>query len=234
MNLTKGTLEQYIDRINSGEPFALARYGDGEFASILGHSGQNCDGVRYSDLLCKALTRTLLDSKSYDYGILAVAVRLFRNSIEKFHQMHDLDIPWIEATFLVAANRHGKLRPFIKCLQKRRIIYVGPSHLAEISKFLPITEHIAVHPTNAFAHWEQTAETILSRRGKGDFIGISCGPTSEVLIHTIYDELKDSHAIMDLGSIWDGYVGVNSRKYMRRVTWKNIREVNLGRAGVPG
>ena len=227
MKIVSGSLDKYIRKIREGDPFTLARYGDGEWSSILGHRGKNCDGVVYSDRLCAALQKTLFDKKDYDYGMLAIAMRLFRNSIQTFHAKNNLDMTWVEATFLVAANRHGRLAPLIDGLKTRRLLYVGPKHLREIGNILPVDTFIEVHPTGSFENWENTVREVLYNKNRGDFVGISSGPAAKVMIHALFDHIGDTHSIMDFGSIWDGYVGVPSRKYMRRNTWKDFLKRNL-------
>lgn len=228
MNIIPGSLREYIRRLERKEPFGLARYGDGEFASILGMKGQNCDGVAYTPELQQALQNTLFDTQEdMDYGMLAVAMKFFKPYIIEFHLRHELDINWVEATFLVAANRHGKLNPLIRALQDRRILYVGPKHLRGAGQFLPIKSFIEVHPSNAFANWKRDVERVVDQANEVDLIGISAGPTANVMVHALWKRLGGSHTIVDFGSIWDGYVGRPSRKYMKRSTWNDLARENL-------
>ena len=132
ISLKKGDIKYFTDLIHRNVPFAFPRYGDGEFSSILGYSGQNCDGVRYTSDLQNALVETLTYphlQDNYYYGLLAIAYRYFRPYIERFTVKNNLDISWVEATFLVAANRQGKLGSFLKVLQQRPLLYVGPKYL---------------------------------------------------------------------------------------------------------
>ena len=115
LDITPKNIEYFQDMLEKKIPFSFVRYGDGEFASILGYPGQNCDGVAYTSALQSALLQTLKYPHIYDnyyYGILAIALRKMKLYIEKFSATQHLDIPWIEATFLVAANRQGKFADF--------------------------------------------------------------------------------------------------------------------------
>lgn len=219
-------------KIERGEPFAFPRYGDGEFSSIFGYSGQNCDGVRYTTDLQNALIETLyyphLDD-SYYYGLLAIAVRFFKPYIERFVVTNNLDIMWTEATFLVAANRHGKLSDFLSVLQTRPILYVGPKHLKGLSEALglQIPYFIEIPPVQAFEAREEIVNKVLVYADTADFIGFSAGPVTKWLIWSLFPDLGETHTLFDFGSIFDGYVGRPSRKYQRRPTWSGFAQANM-------
>jgi hypothetical protein len=155
ISLKLGDIKYFEDLINRNVPFAFPRFGDGEWSSILGYTGQNCDGVKYTSELQNALIETLTYphlQDNYYYGLLAVAIRFFRPHIEKFIAKNNLDITWTEATFLVAANRQGKLRSFLEVLQQRSLLYVGPKYLQGVINVLGLQiEHfIEIPERNAF------------------------------------------------------------------------------------
>lgn len=213
-------------------PFAFPRYGDGEFSSILGYSGQNCDGVQYTEKLRVALTETLMYphlQDNYFYGMLAIAFRFYRPYIEKFITTHNLDITWTEATFLVAANRHGRFSNFLSILQSRPILYVGPTYLQGLAEVLglQIPYFISIPDKTAFEHREEIRNKVLVYSDAADFVGFSAGPATKWLIWALYPDLGDTHTLIDFGSIFDGYVGRPSRKYQRRKTWAKIAQANL-------
>lgn len=231
LNLAYRGLDFFQGKVERNEPFAFPRYGDGEFASILGFPGKNCDGVRYTTDLQNALSETLryphLDD-SYYYGLLAIAIRFFKPYIEKFVVMNNLDILWTEATFLVAANRHGKLKDFLHVLQTRPMIYVGPEYLKNFSKKLGlrVVTYVEVPPVTAFEAREDIVNKVLVYADTADFIGFSAGPATKWLIWSLFPDLGETHTLFDFGSIFDGYVGRPSRKYQRRDTWSGIAQAN--------
>ena len=231
LNLAYRGLDFFQAKIQRNEPFAFPRYGDGEFASILGFSGKNCDGVRYTEDLQNALSETLryphLDD-SYYYGLLAIAVRFFKPYIERFVVKNNLDILWTEATFLVAANRHGKLGDFLSVLQTRPILYVGPKRLQGVSEALglQIAHFIEIPPVKAFEARQDIVNKVLVYADTADFIGFSAGPATKWLIWSLFPDLGETHTLFDFGSIFDGYVGQPSRKYQKRDTWSKISQAN--------
>ena len=232
ISLTHRSIDYFAELIAKKVPFSFPRYGDGEFSSILGYSGQNCDGVQYTSSLQKALAETLTYphlQDNYYYGLLAIALRFFRPYIERFTVKNNLDIKWTEATFLVAANRQGKLRNFLKVLQQRSILYVGPKYLQGVIDVpgLPVKHFIDVPERNAFEARQDIANKVLVYADKADFVGFSAGPATKWLIWALYPDIGDTHTMFDLGSIFDGYVGRPSRKYQKRNTWKKIVRENL-------
>jgi hypothetical protein len=222
----------FEDLIEKEVPFSFPRYGDGEFSSILGYSGKNCDGVQYTEKLRNSLIKTLISphlEDMYFYGMLAVALRFHRPYIEKFISINNLSMTWTEATFLVAANRHGKFSRFLDILRKRPILYVGPKYLRKLPDVLglKIDYFIEIPEKTAFASREKIRKEVLSRAGKADFIGFSAGPSSKWLIWSLFPDIGDKYTLFDFGSIFDAYVGRPSRKYQKRKTWAKIAEANL-------
>ncbi len=232
INLVHYDIQYFENLIEKEIPFALSRYGDGEFSSILGHSGQNCDGVQYTDELRSSLIKTLISphlQDTYFYGMLAVAFEFYQLDIEEFVFKHKLQIVWSEVDFLVAANRNGEFTEFLDVLRKRSILYVGPKYLHKLSEILgfKIDYFIEVPEKTAFESREIIREEILSQIGKADFIGFSTGPLSKWLIWALFPDIGDKYTLFDFGSIFDGYVGHASRKYQKRETWAEIAQANL-------
>ena len=232
LNVTPRNIEYFQDMLENKISFSLVRYGDGEFASILGYPGQNCDGVKYTSELQSALLQTLRYPHIYNnyyYGILAIALRKMKSHVEKFSAAQHLDIPWIEATFLVAANRQGKFASFLKVLRSRPIIYVGPEYMRGLqgATKIPVKEFITVPDRTAFESRYSIIDKVMSKRNSSDIIGFSAGPVTKWLIWSLYPELGKSHTLFDFGSIFDGYTGHLSRKYHKRSNWWEILKANL-------
>lgn len=225
-------IEFFQNMLEMNKPFSFPRYGDGEFSSILGYSGANCDGVRYTSELQESLTETLKYphlQDEYFYGLLAIALRMYRPYIEKFTQIHNLSITWTEATFLVAANRNGKFSGFLDVVRKRPLLYVGPKYLQRLPDVLgfKIDYFVTVPEKAAFESKENIVNKVLVYADKADFIGFSAGPASKWLIWKLFPDIGETHTLFDFGSVFDGYAGRPSRKYQKRETWEEIARKNL-------
>ncbi|MEF8811131.1 MAG: hypothetical protein V5A47_09435, partial [Bacteroidales bacterium] len=57
-----------IDNLIDREPFAFARYGDGEWNAIFGKDGTNCDGHEYYEDMGKRLADIVRSNPSYLMG----------------------------------------------------------------------------------------------------------------------------------------------------------------------
>ena len=142
---------------------------------------------------------------------------------------HDVDIPWIEGTFMVNASRQGEFYPLLSALRERKIIYVGPRYLRSLnSKMLEYREFIEVPDTKAFESYVDIMNKVFRVADHGDLIGVSMGPGAKKLIYDLHFDLKNTHTIIDFGSLFDGYVGRPSRKYMKAAQWSTtvIRNIN--------
>lgn len=232
INLAYRGIQHFESLIEKEIPFAFPRYGDGEWSSILGHPGENCDGVQYTEKLRNSLMKTLISpclQDTYFYGMLAVAFQFHQSDIEKFVSKHKLQMTWTDATFLVATNRRGGFAGFLDTLRKRSMLYIGPKYLRKLPEVLGlrINYFIEVPEKTAFESREAIRKEILSQAGKADFIGFSTGPLSKWLIWVLFPDIGDKYTLFDFGSVFDGYVGHASRKYQKRKTWAKMAKANL-------
>lgn len=232
MIVIPGSLEYFQAKLLSKEAFSFARYGDGEFSSILGLPGMNCDGVEYTSQLQVALLETLQYphlNDNYYYGILKIAMKKLGQQIELFCRRNNLEIVWLESTFLVAANRNGKLADFLDVLRTRPIIYVAPRYLREATSRLklPVRKFVEIPDKTAFEDRYRILERIYKECGQARFIGFSAGPATKWLIWSLFPDLGQTHTLFDFGSLFDGYSDRPSRLYQKRETWTEVMKLNL-------
>lgn len=228
LEITPG-FHDFVYKINHKIPFTFARYGDGEWACILGMRGENCDGVKYTEQMQDLLRATLFEPRDYYYGMLKIALQEHSSSIEAYLVVNEIDIPWIEGTGFVKASRHGNLFPVVEALRKRKIIYVGPTYMRAIEGSLfKFREYIDVDPVNALKYLYIYESQLRDVANKGDLIGISMGPAAKVFIWWLHELYGKTHTIIDFGSLWDGFLlGHESRKYMREGPWNTTKIKNL-------
>ncbi|HZX14132.1 MAG TPA: hypothetical protein VFF49_07010 [Thermodesulfobacteriota bacterium] len=225
----KVDLEWFINLLDSRDPFTFVRYGDGEFQCILDVGKNNCDNIQYS----KNLRRDLLQSLHYAdtrgrlfRGILAIALRSMRSQIEFYLSTNKINIAWIDGTFMVAANRKGNFKPVFKALSDRKILYVGPNFLRNIPNLFA-EYFVEVDRYDAFSKRQTYLQTALDLSPNVDTIAVSMGPAAKNFCVDLYELIGSTHTIIDFGSIFDGYCGMPSRRYMQRDTWKEIMQANL-------
>jgi hypothetical protein len=223
VSVTKYPLEHFVSLIEEREPFALARYGDGEWRCILGDKGQTCDGQEYCPGLADDLRRTLTRPGDYYYGLVRIAQIAEGVRIEHYSAERALNIDWCDGTVFVDASREGELYPLLKALRRSNMLLVGPCHL----KGLFEASFVEVPCYNAYRAKARLMEEILDGACKRDLIAFSAGPVSKVLIHKLYPLVGDTHIMVDFGSLFDGFAGHYSRKYMRSREWQALRSLNL-------
>jgi len=211
---------EYIDFVTMLEnerPFHFVRYGDGEWRVIFGDPGFNCDGHNYKiPGLQEDMIRTIKVHKTYFYGMQGLASKLFPKRIEAF--LEGLFIPWIDADIFHDASRNGNLNPFISALKNKRVCFVGPKHLTTPNTFMsslscrPGNLCIFVPDKNCYLAKSEIYRRIETVADEMQVFVFSAGFLSKILIWELHSFLKPNWLI-DVGSLWDPYCGINSRRY---------------------
>jgi hypothetical protein len=221
-SLSLSTFVEFIEKVPG---FSFARISDGGFFCLQGKQGKNCDGVVYTQAQADALRAVMLDD-SITHGITRIAI--FAANAEQWLKDNGIEVDWYDADVMNKAADEGKLYPFIQCLEKRKIVYCGPKHLKRLQGF-PIAGFVTCHPTAAFEEVDRLenelsvqidkhrANTVLLSAGQG------ASPTLVSRLHRDRPEI----VVIDVGSIFDPYVGVFSRSGHKRAGVKGIQE--LGR-----
>jgi len=167
---------------------------------MFGKKGANCDGHTYfpdlRERLCKAW--------DYPKGIIAVqrlGWEIYRDRLGE-NDLADADI-------LHRASIKGELDLFLD--QLKDVILVGPKHLRKMTIYRDFVE---VNTRNAWLSYSDTLEEVNRLVQPGDVVLYCCGMMAEVLIHDMYAE---DITQIDCGSVFDPYVGVNSRQYHKNL-----------------
>ena len=233
-SINNAPLGWYADMLNNNTIFSFARYGDGEWAAILGEKGKNCDGHEYFPEMSALLRKTITDpTGNYLFGLQNYAVRQMGRSIYNFIKMNKVKIPWHYSDVFHHANINGQLFPFIKALQKKPVVVIGPDYLREIDRtLLAYTHFIGVPQVNCFLEKDriETAITDYAAKNKGVVYLFSASMATKCFIHDLYPLIGSENWMIDAGSLWDGYLGVNTRGFCRKYDWGERLLKNTGRA----
>ena len=203
----------FAEWIATSVPVAFSRWGDGEWQAIFGVAGATCDGQVYSGALRSALSAVLQRPSMVLRGLQPLAWRRYRSEIQGWLARRRLSVPWIDADVFAQASKRGHLDPLIDALRQRPTILVGPPHLRGLTVLSQGT-FIPVAPTDAFAGWKATLTDILyaAKADPSAVICLSTGPAAKLLIDAGYHARPDL-TWLDCGSLWDPYVGMDSRSY---------------------
>jgi len=212
-------LQFYVDKINGGESFSFNRMGNGEWDCILNlyhktRSGSQVFTPELREEMAKVVTNRHID-KNY---LLAIQNLPYLLKIDKLRHIEPWlakipAIQWHMGDVFHRASRDGEFAPMIQALKKRRVIMVGPPWLMTLpfsSVFVPVIEK------DCWIEVDSLTERLSGFRDA--VISFSAGPTAKVLIHRLFPIIGKSCSMIDFGSLWDPYCGVNSRSYHRLMT----------------
>ncbi len=231
MTARKLPLEFFTGRLNERKPFAFVRMGDGEFSALLGKQGATCDGQPYSAQLADDLKWTITEPRvgDYFYALGPRAWRLLGKEIAAFQRENHVNVCWYDSETFLEESLAGKLAPLVNALRDRRVMMVAPAYVLELpmrfSNFVPVPLH------DAYAAKERLRHEILDEAYLVDTILFSAGPVAKVLIWELFPHLGQTHFLLDCGSLWDVFCGVDSRGYARRMSAEEkarLREANFG------
>jgi len=204
-------------KLEAKENFSFARYGDGEFYAICGHSGQNCDGHAYFPAMGKALANTLIEKANSKPPGYYMGLHMSRRSGDETYNW--LKANKIDYKFAQNAVFHDALikknntdvKDVIRVLGRREKIIVGPAHLKNQS--LLKGRFVDCLALNSWLDSNRVLKRVKSQIRKDDVVLFCSGPPSPVWISRLYDEYKTEVTLIDLGSTLDPYCGIKSRSF---------------------
>jgi len=210
--------DAYLQALQTRVPFALSRWGDGEWQCLLGHQGANCDGQPYTLALRRDLIAVLRDRPRYDLGLQGFALQRLGDAIAAWLDREGMDVSWVDADSLARRSRDGRLAPFVYALAARDVVLVGPAYLRMLALF-PVVAHVevparAVHEDVLERLVRETAAAIAA--WPEAVVAISAGMSANVVVHRLHAS-SPAATLLDCGSLWEPYVGRVTRTYHRAV-----------------
>lgn len=210
--------------------FAQAAYRDGEWYCMLGFGGGNINGERYDPELGALLRRTLLEPVGqwcvfwWPHPRMGVKAR---EGALRWLEEHQPDVRWIPDRPIGRANQEGKAAPFWRACRTRRVIVVGPQHLAPLDLF-PVAAHIVVPDGTAWKEADRICNEVRAQVLTDDLVLFAAGMASNLMIHRLWPDLRGRATLYDIGAALDPYVGVFSRGSFREPGWReNVMPRNL-------
>jgi len=231
----------WVEKIEREEPFTLCRYGDGELNGMIWtnreHGGgrtRNGDGhtLRNPDLreaLRQSIKQPPNDGNYYRSlwmdGNCRPKERLAREHLDCLFPA----VTWYNALPIHFANVEGRAYRFYQALrhQRRPVIVVGPPHLRHVSTvgLFEYSGFVEVPYHSAFFDAERIVAEALACPPEALYT-VHAGPAAPAIAWMLWKERGKTAAILDLGSIFDGYVHerfggpVKQNKALTRSFWK--------------
>lgn len=214
------TAANFASWITSGVPFALSRWGNGEWHSVFGRNrGRTAGGQDYNAELGEEL-RIVLRGRPFYMMELKRWEKVFHGEVDQWLVAEGLDtLNWIAPDALHKASIKGRLAPVLQAIrQAPGFVAVGPPHLSSAQQTLGFSKLIAVPSANAFAARKSIAKKVLKVAKElpdGSVVTFSAGMTANLLVDDVHRGTDSRLILLDVGSLWDPYAGVLSRSYMR-------------------
>jgi len=232
--LEQNDLDYYVQMLAEGKPFGFSRFSDGEWLALLGHIGQkNSNGCTFTLEVQDALFQVLENYHPYEHTVTRIAREKLGAEIGAFIEEYGIATEWTLGNVFEDAMKEGRLWPLINQLRSKRVMYVGPAYLKQIhEKFFRLVGYVEIPPQDAIKERDKIVANIIDMMAETDaeVIGFSGGHHAKVFIDEVWRLVTDQVTLIDFGSVWDGMLGVKSRKYIRQGAYdfealfeKNIR-----------
>ena len=228
IGVTDPGLAYYVGRIERKEPYTFVRMGDGEWSAILSDRARTSSGSQALRIrrLRKMMRASIIQAHRDANYIVAMRPGSQRPGIENWlNHNKPLWLKWRDCRVFYKASRHGHLYPFIKALRETDlpIVVVGPERLKALNgRVFPIAEFIKIPNKDCFVLIDQIMLKVLSL-ARPAIVMFSAGPAAKVMCWQLHSRIGGQSFLLDLGSLWDPYVGKHTRRYhkqMLREPWR--------------
>lgn len=195
--------------LETGEPFAFSRFGDGELCAVFGIEGANRDGQRFHADLGERLRGILASRPQYLMGLQSLAVVMHGalpiRSVSR-------GLQWVAADALHNASMEGELGRFFEALDGRDVLLVGAPHHAPLAEQRS-WRFFEVPYGDCWPQYGAIRAGLEPEAAADGVVFLFCASmTANVLIDDLH-RLNPANTYIDAGSVFDPHVGVESRGY---------------------
>lgn len=209
------TLDQIIDGLKRDKPFALSRFGDGEWECILGREGSNCDGHIYFPSMGVELAEIIKSNPPYNLSWHLHGDDLsgpIRDEVLLWCEMNGVQRSWGYTGVFHVAFKTGEDKKLIQLLkEKEDVVLVGPDYMRTAGVG---DVHLTIPDSNC---WKRRGEILSAIKKNIDnkvFL-FAAGMPSCWLINQLY-EVAPGKTFIDVGVLLDPYCGVMNRSFHRK------------------
>lgn len=222
--------DTFIGLLRDRQPFSFSRWGDGEWASLLQMEGEhraNTDGHRYYEDMGEALDQVLISKPKYYLGMQRFArEERYPNEINEFLDQHKLNtLNWVNADVWHHASIKGYFDQFFDVLVKSDapVILVGPEYLKDLGKFYNV--HITIPEKNCWLERErvigEVEKYLIEANNSAGMINVIvlfvASMPANYMIDELYKKYGEDHTFLDMGSVFDPFVGKMTRSYHKKI-----------------
>lgn len=226
MNIQNLPLEWYIQELEQNRPFSLAHYGDGEWLAVFKDrlNGQNAEGTVYTNPLCDELLQTLrYKADNFHFATPDDLKHVgIVEPIDAFLKAQGLDIVFLEKDVWNASVRDGVLGPFIKAVRGLNLCFVSNEAMRGLY-FLNYRSFVDVGYPNAYERIDQAVEEAL--KADAEVYIVAMGLAGPCFVRRMHEKVGDKAFIIEVGSIFDGFVGMGGQRGWRAEMYADPRKV---------
>lgn len=215
-------LDDFLERLDEGEPFAISRWGDGEYrllemiplertpSQVASTNVWSFDPTNENErIAAKRITDSLsFESKGLYWGITCPSCSVCNIKGDKHYEMYEDKTHLTYASLFVNGNHEEVQRTLPQILKKKNVVFVGNANANVEQLQFSVSKHFKVG-SNAWLHdyeiIQELKEYISNFEGVGLVFLFACGPLSNYLITEIWKENQD-HFLLDIGSAFDVYL----------------------------
>jgi hypothetical protein len=206
-----------VNQIIDLKQFSYGRWGDGEMACVFGRKGCNVDKHEYFQDMRVELRNILESQPPYFLGLQRLGAEQNKDNPE-FIRLRDMNT-WVDNEVFSYASRDGRMGELRDALLDRNVIQVAngslkPLWLADIFIEIPLV--------NCWLSKDEILSAIRKHIQPNDVILYSASMPTKYFINEIYKEFGDTITQLDCGSVWDVYVGRETRSYMKNIQKKTL------------
>lgn len=213
-NPTKSyNLKFFVNKIKKGEPFSIARYGDGELYCMEGREGANSHGCEYLPELREDLIKSLRSQEGLYHLVSSTMLPEDKVAFSKYK-----DNTWGDTEIFPEALKKGELKAFFDAIKKYPIVIISSEEKRKVP--LPYEHFIETPLTNTYLQKERILGEVLGY-GKPAIYLFSCGLSAGVLVSELHNKISNAW-FLDIGHILDPLIGIMSRDYLLELSHEQI------------
>ncbi len=239
MKLVEHSMDWYLEKMRRNDYFSMGMYGDGEWqaifnASLNGDFDKNCEGTVYDKKLCQEMYQSLTYNAPNFYFSAPNTFKIHRSYfiyetwVDQTLKQLNRDIEFVEKNVWNEEMKAGRLGPLIKELQKKNVCIISNENLRGLT-FLNYDKFIEIGYPNCYLDGtlEKAGDEAIKYGKPGVYI-IAAGIPATLLAQKLHRSIKNSF-ILDLGSIWDGFVGIGAQRSFRADLYANPEKYRVWR-----
>jgi len=197
--------------------FGFVRYSDGDWNCFFNRKGRVVNEHDYLPDLGVELRACLKPEPGYHVGIMSSLFTPNRwwasNRVIKFVSDHPA-LSFCSSMILHCASIEGRLGLFFQALRGHRLVMVGNKSMLGMKPWLKDLELVEIPAQDCWLQKKEIEPRIIEAARSPGVVLFACSMPAKVWIRHAW-ESGCSASLIDVGSVFDPYVGTLSRNYMR-------------------